>query len=835
MFVTSFAQFGDCINTVDACTNPSFVVTPSGSGSIEEFTTNSTVSNPQTNPNSSPGNAGCLLSGELNSTWLLITVSSSGTLEFSMGTAGSNNCNDWIMWPYDANTCSNIQNNTLAPISCNWNGSCTGITGMANAGNLPPGADQSDFENGINVTAGDQYIICFSNFSSASTSVPLDFFGTAGVTCGSVTNPTICAGETAVIVALDGVSYSWNTSIPGFINTNPAGDTAYVNPTITTTYDVEITFGNGTSATETSTVTVHPAIIPSVVTTTETCIGDADGVLVFSAQNAATPVTYSLSGASTSNNTNGTFNNLPSGNYTINITDANGCSATLNTTLDPGPVCCAMVLTTTNTNNNCFGDCNGTANLDTTGTTGLATIQWFDGNGTPINGATGLTVTNLCAGNYSVQVIDPACTLTETVTVSEPSELNISNISTNLNCFQDNSGSIVISASGGTPNYQYSIDNGVIFQASGSFDDLSATSYSIVVNDGNNCTKTETITLTEPSELNATTDITNNTCNVANGPCDGNIIITPNGGTQPYTYQWNGGLLPLPQQNNLCQGIYNVTVTDNNNCSFTIQNINVTEPDELIISDLNFASPLCIEDCNGTIEIISNNAVNFSIDNGQNFQNNNFFDNLCTGSYEIIISDANSCIASSQVELESPGAVIANFTFGPQPTTIQEPEITFESTSTNADIELWYTIINEDTISYSNINPVVRYPEELPGNYEMCLVASNLNNCIDTICQTVIIEDMFFLFVPNAFTPNGDGDNEVFYPIISNYKEGTFEFLIFNRWGNLLFESTDPSKGWDGTHLSYPVKNDIYIWKINVTSNSDPGGKTYTGHVSLFR
>ena len=106
------AQWGDCTNSTDACSNPSFNISPSGFGSVEEFTSFSNVSNPQTNPNPLPGNTGCLLTGEVNSTWLLINVSSAGTLEFSMGTAGTLNCFDWIMWPYDPNlTCTEIQNN----------------------------------------------------------------------------------------------------------------------------------------------------------------------------------------------------------------------------------------------------------------------------------------------------------------------------------------------------------------------------------------------------------------------------------------------------------------------------------------------------------------------------------------------------------------------------------------------------------------------------------------------------------------------------------------------------------------------------------------------------
>ncbi len=117
---------GDCGVAINACNNPSFSVDPSGFGLVDELANNN-ISNPQINPNCC--NSGCLLSGELNSTWLIINVATSGTLEFSMGASGgSGNCYDWIMWSYDANSCANIQNNTLPPVACNWNGACGGFT-----------------------------------------------------------------------------------------------------------------------------------------------------------------------------------------------------------------------------------------------------------------------------------------------------------------------------------------------------------------------------------------------------------------------------------------------------------------------------------------------------------------------------------------------------------------------------------------------------------------------------------------------------------------------------------------------------------------------------------
>ncbi len=410
IFSVSFSQWGDCSNNTDACTNPSFNVNSSGFGNIEEFTTASNISNPQTNPNPSPGNMGCLMTGEVNSTWLLITVSSTGTLEFSMGTAGSLNCFDWIMWPYDPNlTCTEIQNNNWPPIACNWNGACGGITGMANAGNLPAGADPTDFENGLNVSAGDQFMICFSNYSSAATNVPLDFYGTANVTCGNAFGATICYGDTATIYATDGISYTWDTSIPGFIGTNTAGDTAYVNPTVTTSYTVTIDFGTIGTQIDTAIVEVLPALNSAVIKTNETCLDSADGSFAISTSSGLPPINYSISGPLTNaNNQTGNFDNIEAGPYVITITDSNGCIEEINDTINPGPFCCNFSAEISSDTVQCLNDCTGEIYLSLTNAIPPIETLWYRESiisdvlvGTNID-----TLYNLCPGNYYVLVTD---------------------------------------------------------------------------------------------------------------------------------------------------------------------------------------------------------------------------------------------------------------------------------------------------------------------------------------------------------------------------------------------------------------------------------------------
>lgn len=169
---------GDCATAYSICTDVNFSIDPNGYGMTDEICTYCT-SNPSTNPSS--GNAGCLLSGELNSTWMLVNVAAGGTLEFSLGAAGGGNCYDWAMWPYSPTACSEISGGTLAPNTCNYNGTCDSYTGVTST--LPSGGFADNFEPTINAVTGSQYIICFSNYSSAVTTVPLNFFGTADISC----------------------------------------------------------------------------------------------------------------------------------------------------------------------------------------------------------------------------------------------------------------------------------------------------------------------------------------------------------------------------------------------------------------------------------------------------------------------------------------------------------------------------------------------------------------------------------------------------------------------------------------------------------------------------
>jgi len=176
----------DCNSYVNICSNASFQIDPNGSGAIMEIPPLGSIGNPDNiNPGGS-GNWGCLRSftPELNSTWMVVNIATGGNLEFSFGAGGAQaGFYDWIMYPYNPTACAQIPTGTYAPVRCNWNWASTGGTGLASAANLPSGGDPGNYEPPLAVLTGQQYIICFSNYSSAVTSVPLNFFGTATVSC----------------------------------------------------------------------------------------------------------------------------------------------------------------------------------------------------------------------------------------------------------------------------------------------------------------------------------------------------------------------------------------------------------------------------------------------------------------------------------------------------------------------------------------------------------------------------------------------------------------------------------------------------------------------------
>lgn len=206
----------DCSQAVNICTNYSFQVDPNGIGAVNEIPPLGSLGNPDlllgdlAYSTWGSDNWGCLRNNELNSTWMIVNVSGGGSLEFTFGGLGTQaGFYDWIMYPYSPGTCASIVANTLPPVRCNWNNASMGGTGLASA--TPPGGDPGNFEPPLLVTAGQQYVICFSNWSSVTTLVPLEFGGTATVSCNPVVLPVGLLDLEALPMPA-GVELAWSTA-----------------------------------------------------------------------------------------------------------------------------------------------------------------------------------------------------------------------------------------------------------------------------------------------------------------------------------------------------------------------------------------------------------------------------------------------------------------------------------------------------------------------------------------------------------------------------------------------------------------------------------------------
>ncbi|MDB4533776.1 gliding motility-associated C-terminal domain-containing protein [Vicingaceae bacterium] len=288
-----------------------------------------------------------------------------------------------------------------------------------------------------------------------------------------------------------------------------------------------------------------------------TCFGSCDGLAFTTPIGGLAPVLqYQWDDPNLT--TNDSAITLCAGFYTVIMQDVLGC-ITVDTVsvLEPEEI----ISNFTFTEPTCPTICDGTITVNPTGGAGNYTFQW-DGDATPgqLN-----TITGLCAGAHSVVITDAdGCSITENITLTDPTQITITASGTQPTCFGDCDGTAIANASGGNPGYQYSWDTAPT-QNNSLIGGLCAGSYTVTVTDNGGCTATETVQIIDPVVLGTTTVIdSSESCNAS---CDGGITTTPAGGQTPYTYLWSNNET-TQSITNLCAGTYHVTITDDNNCTF---------------------------------------------------------------------------------------------------------------------------------------------------------------------------------------------------------------------------------------------------------------------------
>lgn len=397
--------------------------------------------------------------------------------------------------------------------------------------------------------------------------------------------------------------------------------------------------------------------------------GQANGSVQFDFAGGVPPYTIDYSGpamGSLSANTAGLLNvmNLPAGDYSAIITDANNCQTSCSFTILEEVVCDLEISTFQITNVSCAGEADGAINMTVTTRGTLTTIDWEDDM---LDGQ--LNPSGLSPGSYMVTLTDDLqCTISDTFIVTEPPliQLSCSQLQA-VSTMGGNDGIGQVMISGGVLPFSLSYTGPVsgsipiVGQGTTNLTDLSAGDYTVIVTDANDCMVECTFTIEEPEcMLELTFEKTDETCAELD---DGTITIIPLGAIEPVTYDWGNddydGLFFL---DNLEPGDYDITITDAAGCSQSTT-IKIVDGELLVFDEIASIPPLC--DMNDGIITINMNGgtppYEYSINGGIDFQFDPNFASLAPGSYNIVVRDQTPCEAIMEFELiETPGPVLEN-------------------------------------------------------------------------------------------------------------------------------------------------------------------------------
>jgi gliding motility-associated-like protein len=502
---------------------------------------------------------------------------------------------------------------------------------------------------------------------------------TVGVT---ITQPATLPTTTASVTSnYNGQDVSCFGACDGILTATPSGGTApytyswsgttQVTQTVTGmcagTYSVLITDSLGCTASSVVTIT-NPAQLTGALTSTvnAACFGDSSGAATFTAGGGTAPYTYSAGGNSvTTVNTSATVTGLVAGGYTATITDANGCIVSVPFIISSPPQLIATATVTSSYQNgtviSCAGTCDGAATAVGVGGVPGSTYNflWSSSAG----GQTTFTATGLCAGSHTVSITDQnGCVAVDTVVLVEPLQLAATSTQVNVNCFGDSTGSIQMTANGGTPIYTYTLSGQT--NLTGLFGNLTAGTYCITVRDTNGCSIIECVTINQNTQLQTATFVTSN-FNGAHTSCfssaDGVARVNVTGGQATYNYQWS----TTPVQNTqiatgLAGGTYFVTVTDNLGC-IAIDSVVVTPADSLILSVIDTVHVACFGQPTGSFTVAASGGVGpylYSFDGGITFTNTvqytNLPANMIGAGYCVVVRDRNGCETTTCININEP-------------------------------------------------------------------------------------------------------------------------------------------------------------------------------------
>jgi len=438
---------------------------------------------------------------------------------------------------------------------------------------------------------------------------------------------------------------------------------------------------------------------------------------------------------------------------------------------------------------------------------------------TDVNGCRNISTTTV---NINSNPIVTA--IGDTVCLNDPAELKA--LGANTFAWYSNTGNISNAA------------NAIIFKANS----VVPTTYTVIGTSVNNCTASATAILNtwalpQPSLTVAPKD---KICVFKTFDLEGEGALTYLW-EGPMNRQYTGKRIQIVANALSFSGEYTLTGIDIHNCkaSITVPLTVYNLPQGQLSKGMKGACvPFTSEFVfSPNIDTYSLTSFNWFLD-GRTYSTTAFVKNFNkAGNYPLIakMTDINGCSNSMSFMINAWPQPIADFTFAPTKPIENLNEVEFNNTSTSINITEWNWFfapeLNQKTGFISN-KENTNYLFKDAGKYPVALVIKNEFGCADSVVKVIEVLEDFNVFVPTAFTPNGDKHNELFMPVTRGIRE--YQFYVFDRWNELMYNSTDPNTGWDGTHRGVACKQDVYVWKLIVTSKNGEQ-RIYTGEVSLIK
>jgi gliding motility-associated-like protein len=624
---------------------------------------------------------------------------------------------------------------------------------------------------------------------------------TRDVTCSNLCDGMVRASGTGGTLpysySIDGFTYflidSFNSVCPG-------------------SYTMTILDLHGCSATAPFTINQPtPVVLGPVDSTAPRCYNGNDGQYTVVASGGTPGSGYQYSGdGGVTYQTNPHFTGQTPGTHLVTVKDGNGCTTTYTITVLNAPPNDSYSTVITPVTCNGGSDGSITASINGGGTLPPYTYAWSY-NGVP-NGQTTPALTGIPAGTYvpyildgnGCQVFGPADSV-----VPQPTPITDTYVVTPTKCNGSSDGIISVTPSGGTPPYTHSWSNG---DNTANPNNFAVGPYTDTIRDANGCVHIDnTIIMTQPTPV---TEILTPTPISCPGDSDGTITVVASGGTPGYTYNWSPISSSSATVSGLKAGSYDVIVTDANSCTSTASA--VVAPANPMVLNPQKKNVLCPPLKNGFIYLPISGGVpayNYSWSNGSV---SDYLPGLAEGTYNVTVTDANGCHIDTSFVVSNDSSFVIRVT--PDTATIpQGDQVLFAIDVTGGTLATisWDPAVN---LTCADCTTPVGTPMH---TVQYTIHGVSDSGCVSDTRSLITVIPQHQLFVPNVFTPNGDGINDT-WEIYGNKKSWLFvEVNVFDRWGEKVFESNDINFAWDGKFKGTLMEPNVYVYVLKVTFVDD--------------